>query len=430
MLQKFTRSLSQMFDLNLMQNRNYRFYWLGQAVSMLGNHFTMLAIPLLIVHLGGSSDDVAYAISIVTLPPLLFSLVAGVIADSIPTKKMLLLLHVTVIVTLGTMYVGYNLNFLTIGLIYTLVFITGTCGTFASIVQSTLIKSIVPADSLVDAGAKIQQVNVLWTFMGPAIAGFVIEYFNLSIAILVDTLTFTAALYFFHRIFFKETVKTANLKSMTEFKAALMEGLKWPLQPTESSRNFLFASLLSFIITIGMAAPTGLLVYHLKVNLGLSAEKIGSFMAISSGIGFFFGSFLVKRLSAKLGVFKVMGGASALTVLSIGGLGLTTQLTLMGLAFVFYNFAVVIFRVSMSSYIIKIIPKEVLGRVMSISQLFSRGAFPFGALFYGWLSSQIGVAESFLVAAGLGGAALTLLVFLPGKMRVAQPTFKKEAVTS
>src|SRR6516165_4421893 len=76
-----------------LSNPNYRLYFAGQSVSLVGTWMQTIAQGLLVLHLTGSPVDVGFVVALQTLPVLLLGPYAGVVADRVDKRRMMIALQ-------------------------------------------------------------------------------------------------------------------------------------------------------------------------------------------------------------------------------------------------------------------------------------------------------------------------------------------------
>ena len=74
----------------LRQEPQFRLLFTGQALSMLGDRITFVALPFAVLAIGGSASDVGLVVAAATIPFALFALLGGVWADRLPRHRLML----------------------------------------------------------------------------------------------------------------------------------------------------------------------------------------------------------------------------------------------------------------------------------------------------------------------------------------------------
>ncbi|MEV4661372.1 MFS transporter [Micromonospora echinofusca] len=141
---------------SLLRSRNFGLLLAGQTVSELGTRVSNVAVPLLAVGtLDASVFQVALLTALAWLPYLIFSLPAGVLADRVDQRRLMvacdlgragLLLSVPVVALVGQ---------LTLGFLYAVVGLSGVLTVLFTVAHKSMLPRLVPPERLVDANAKL-----------------------------------------------------------------------------------------------------------------------------------------------------------------------------------------------------------------------------------------------------------------------------------
>ena len=175
----------------LRSNRGFRFLWLGQVVSQMGDWFDTVAVYTIALKLTGSSRSVALIMVARFLPTVVLSPLAGVIADRFSRRAIMIGSDIVrAFVVLGFLFVRRPDQ---MWLVYVLTVFQLAFSTFFEPAKTAAIPSIVSDRELVPANA-ISAVT--WSVMlttGAALGGFVAGWFGTNVAFVLDSLTFVAS---------------------------------------------------------------------------------------------------------------------------------------------------------------------------------------------------------------------------------------------
>lgn len=402
---------------------NYRTYWLGQSVSFLGNHFTDVAIPLLIISIASSSQSVALAVALVTLPQLIMGLPAGVLADSIHPKTMLVGTNLFTGTILTALAIWAIIGTVPLSVVYAVIFLAGVSAILFLTTQATVIPKMVLKDQVTEANAKLEQMYSISMLIGPALAGLLVGIVGPGWALALDAATFFFAALCLSRL--KIGVeKQIRVASWKDFASNMRAGATWLFEPRTENRTILIACLLGLGMNLTGAAPMALMIYHLKVNVAMDPAAIGQFLSIAAGLGLLLGSLGVTSMVKRLGLGRNMVLTGILTGVFVGMFTFLKSPYALALAYSLFNMSVLSFRVSSTSLRMTLVPKEVIGRVHATYATLARASTPIGALLYGWLGNKVGVELSFGIAAvfAIGASLLVAPRFL------RKPLEQQEAV--
>jgi MFS family permease len=169
-------------------NRNFRYLWLGQIVSLLGDWFNLIASASLIAILTQSGFAVGGLFVIRMLAPFLVSPVAGVVADRYNRKHILIITDIARALTvLGFLFVR---NSGQVWLLYALTAIQLGISGFFFPTRNAILPDLVPPRGLGAANAISSATWSVMLALGAAIGGLVSGYWGIYPAFIIDSLTF------------------------------------------------------------------------------------------------------------------------------------------------------------------------------------------------------------------------------------------------
>src|SRR3990172_9472459 len=177
-----------------LQNRRYRLLWLGLLVSIAGTQMQLAAI---LWHISEISDQpiALGAVGLVTiLPVLLFSLLAGVFADSVNRRRLMFLTQ-TAMAVLAALLGWATLRHLdSLWLIYIVTAASASVSTFDLPARQSLIPNLVPDSMLTNAFTMNSIAFQLGSIAGPALAGLVLAQLGIGYAYLINAISYLAVI--------------------------------------------------------------------------------------------------------------------------------------------------------------------------------------------------------------------------------------------
>lgn len=172
-------------------NRSFRFLWLGQVVSQMGDWFDTIAVYTIALQLTGSGRSVALIMVARFLPSVIIGPLSGVVADRFSRRSIMITADILrAIVVLGFLLVRRPDQ---MWLVYVLTVLQLAFSAFFEPAKTAAIPSIVSDRELLPANAI---ASVTWSAMltlGAAIGGFVAGWFGTDVAFVLDSLTFVAS---------------------------------------------------------------------------------------------------------------------------------------------------------------------------------------------------------------------------------------------
>jgi MFS family permease len=377
-----------------LQVPNYRRYYGGQAISMIGTWMQMTAQAWLVLTLTHSSTALGVVIALQTLPVLLLAPYGGVIADRVDKRRLMVLLQSAMGVqalALGLLTVTGVVRVWEVGALAVLL---GLNNAFESPARQSFMLELVGAAHLRNAVTlNSVLVNVART-VGPAVAGILIATLGDGVCFLANAASFVAVVFSLltmDRLALSPTVPAPRARGQ------LREGLRYVRERPQLA------------IPLLMMAAVGCLTYEFQVSLpvmasrGLHAGATGfGFMTAAMGVGAVCGGLLVAALG-KTGLRPLVLAASAFGV-TMGLAALAPSLGFELVALAFAGGASISFMSTGNSTLQLGAAPEMRGRVMALWFVAFQGSTPVGGPIVGWVMAVLGAR------AGLGLGAITCAV--------------------
>jgi len=174
--------------------RNYKLYFIGQIISMVGTWLQIVAQSWLVLELTNSAFYVGVVAASGTVPSLLFSLFGGVIVDRFSKRKILILAEISAMVLafiLGTLAV---FNVITIWEIIILSFLLGCVSAIDIPARNAYVVELVGKEELTSAIALNSAIFNGSRVIGPGIAGFTIALVGTGGAFIANAISYVAAI--------------------------------------------------------------------------------------------------------------------------------------------------------------------------------------------------------------------------------------------
>ncbi|MBN2545331.1 MAG: MFS transporter [Spirochaetes bacterium] len=370
---------------------NFRLYWIGFCISVIGTWMQGIAQPWLAYSLTNSPFLLSLVGVVQTVPVFLLTIFAGVILDRYPRKKILLITQsVAFIVTFITallIWIGW-IKYWHILIAACLMGINNSVDIPAR--QSFYIE-LVEKNDLMNAIALCSSAFNVARIIGPLIAGFVMAYLSIALCFFINSMTF--ALMFFCIIFIipLSSLNKPVQKARKNVIADIMEGLKYILN------NYILLNTLLAISVIGIFAMNFNVLIPVLVKTVLKRDVTAfSFLMSFMGVGSLTGAMIIASTS-KSGPKKfilnvvpfIIGGFLCLTALS-------NIFFIIGLTLVGTGLFTVMFTSSANTTMQLNIKEELRGRVMSVYILVFQGSGAFGRLLTGIIMDKFNVQTAYL----------------------------------
>ncbi|BDP41612.1 MFS transporter [Deinococcus aetherius] len=376
-------------------------YWLGQSVSALGDRMTAVALPAVVLSLGGGASDLARLAAWSTGAQLALLLIGGVLVDRLPRRAVLLAMDGLRAVLLGVTAWFLAQGQVSITALVALSAALGACSALFYPATASILPELVDDAQLVPANALRNLSNQLSGVIGPALGGMLVALGGASFALGMDALSFV--------------VGALGLYLMRPRPRRLQEVAAQPLwrEALEGFRIILASTWLW--LTIGLFALVNIFFGGLNVVvLPLYAREVlgGApdlgWLYTAQALGAVVAALVLGRLGSvrRRGIVAytaVVGQGSAVALLALAGSLLPAMLAL------FVSGAcVTLFSVLWEATLQERVPNEALGRVASVDMLGSIALLPLGFVVLGQAVEVLGVTGSALAC----GSIITLLALL------------------
>jgi MFS family permease len=178
----------------LRDSRQFRLLFIGQLISLVGRQITVVAVPYQVYVLTHSSLQVGLLGVVQLVPFVLFSLVAGTIADQVDRRRLLLLTQVLLAITSLLFVFGALYGHPPLWYLYAVTAAAAGISAIDQPARSATVPNLVSRQQLASAVSLNFGLFQLGTIAGPAVGGIVIARVGLPIAYTIDVVTFAAAI--------------------------------------------------------------------------------------------------------------------------------------------------------------------------------------------------------------------------------------------
>ena len=388
---------------SLRRHRNYRLFFTGQVISVSGTWMQNVALAWLVVELTHSPLAVGVLAFCRFIPFTVFGLFAGVVADRIDNRKLVIGTQ-TASMLLSALFAVLVLGGLeTLWVVYLLAILSSTAIVFDAPGRHALTFQMVGRDELPNAVALNASLFNASRVVGPAIAGVVIAAFGVGVCFAINTVTFVAVLIGLLMMRKDELVPLVRSGEPPTMMRGIREGFTWMLANPQMR---LVLAIVTVISTVGFNFHV-ILPLLASETLDAGPEVFG-ILSACFGAGALVGALLsaaVGRASWKVLMLGTGGFSISLLVLAplASVVACSVLLFVTGVSFTLWT--------SNANSILQLgAPDHLRGRVVSLYLWAFAGFAPVGGLLAGWLCERGGTQLSFVVA-GVTGLAMTALAF-------------------
>jgi MFS family permease len=387
------------------RHRNYRLFFGGQAISLVGTWMQQVAQGWLVLQL--THDPLWLGLVSVAQfgPVIMFGLFGGVIADHLPKRKTLIATQTTAMLLAFALFALTATHVVQVWHVMVLGAMLGISNAFDMPARQSFAVEMVGRDDVANAVGLNSALFNASRILGPAAAGLLIGATDISIAFLINGISFIAVIVSYL------SMRDSELRPMPAIVrprtwAAVVENL------AEGARYVRQTPLVLLSVAIvGLVATFGMNFQVLIPPLADSILHVGAsgfgFLMAASGVGSTIAALWVaftRRPSPSVIVF----GAIALGLGSIV-LAASTSFALSLLAMSIAGAGGIAMAVTANTTIQLAVPDQLRGRVMSVYTTVFAGSVPAGGLMMGAIASAWGVPLALMV-----GAMLSLAVGIGG----------------
>jgi MFS family permease len=391
----------------LRENRNFRRYFIGQSVSMLGDQVTLIALPLTaVLALHATAGQMGALTTAYLIPNLLLSLHAGAWVDRRGRRRQVMLvtdvLRGACIVTIP---IAYALGHLTWAQLYIVAFATGCLSVFFYVAYGAFFQVVVPREDYVRANALIHGSRGFSFLAGNSLGGVLVQVLRGPYALALDAVSFIWSAIFLGRIDAEEP------PGAPDERGALLSGVKWIRHNAIIRAELLGVATLNLFNFMYFA----LFLLYATRSLGVRPATLGIVLGAAS-VGTLMGSFVTARISRRFGVGPAfiagcfLFPAPLILVPAAGG----PHWFVLGLLFVAEftsGVGLMLLDIMAGSISAATVPTALRSRVSGAFMVVNYGVRPLGTSLGGVLGATIGVRTTLWIATV--GALLGLLFYIP-----------------
>jgi predicted MFS family arabinose efflux permease len=385
-----------------LKHKNFRIYWLGMCISLIGTWMQNIAQPWLAYSLTKSPFLLSLIGALQFTPVLLFSLFAGVLIDKFPKKRILIFTQSASLIITFILAVLVFIGEIKYWHIVVLATVLGFVNTFDMPARQSIVIELVGKKDLMNAIALNSTVFNLARIIGPAIAGVVMAFAGISVCFFANSFSFAAVLI---SLFF---IKPNALQIKPEQNIKIRENIKAGLKYIYNN-EVLFDTLIVVAI-VGTFAPNFSVLVPVFSKEILRQQEAGfgflmSFLGAGSLIGAIFIATISRSGPKKFIMYIVPLLVGAFLILT----GFTNTFIVSGIFLIITGFFFVSFSSNANSSMQLNTSDDYRGRVMSVYSLVFAGSTPIGNLYAGIITDHFNSRIGF---AACGSIIIILMVLL------------------
>jgi len=402
--------------------RNYRLFFAGQSISLVGTWMQIVAISWLVYNLTSSALLLGLVGFFSQIPTFFLSPFTGVFIDRWNRHRILIITQTL------SMIQAFALAFLTL---------TGTINILSIILlslslglinafdmparQAFVIEMVEKKEDLPNAIALNSSLVNVARFIGPAVAGLLVAVVGEGYCFLINGISYIAVIIALLAMKINRIPKKVRINNITK---EIKEGFRY---------SFGFAPIRSILLLLGLASLIGmpylvLMPIFAKDILHGGAHTLGFLMA-AAGIGALVGGIYLASRKSILGLGKILTFAAAIFGLGLIIFAFSKNLYFSLSMMMVSGFGMLIQIAASNTLLQTITEDDKRGRVMSFFTMAFMGMSPFGNLIAGAMADKIGAPNTVLISGAICIiGAIIFLTRLPSLRKITRPLYVKMGI--
>jgi MFS family permease len=384
----------------LARHRNFRLFWLGQTVSLVGTWMQQIATGWLALQLTNSAFMVGLVAAVGTLPILLLSLAGGVLADRADKLRIVRIAQTLMLVEASLLWGFTWSGHITIGWLLALVLVGGILSSVEMPARQSLIIDLVVRDDLLDAIALNSGGFNFARTVGPTIAAVVITTLGLSWCFGFNALSYLAVLIGLAMI----RLPRADANAPAVNHPSAMAGMREALRYVRNDRVMWILMRIVAVFSVLSVPILTLLPVVAKDQLHLGVSGYGMLMTCY-GVGATLGALTIASQGGRLKSGRTLTVSSLGLGIAILAFSFSHSPAFCGVMLFVIGVAVITNNALINTLLQHRVPNELRGRVMAIYVTVYIGLNPVGSFIGGWIAQYAGTSWA------IGGMAAPMVVF-------------------
>ena len=404
------------------RSKNYRLFFIGQGISLIGTWMTQIATIWLVYHLTNSPIMLGVVGFTSQIPSFFLSPFGGVFVDRFSRHRTLIGTQILAMIQSLALAVLALTGVVHIWHIIVLSLFQGIINAFDAPARQAFVPELVEhREDLANAIALNSTMFNGARLIGPAIGGLVIARIGPAYCFLVDGLSYIAVIIGLLAMTIKpKIIALSNVNPLQRIK----EGFEYAFGFPPIRAILLLSALVSFF---AMQYTVLVPIFADKILQG-GAETLGFLMA-ASGVGALAGGIYLATRQTVVGLGKIIALAPGILGLGLIGFALSRVLPMSLFTMLFVGFGTIMQIAAGNTVLQTVLEEDKRGRVMSLYTMSFLGMTPFGNLLGGFLANHIGASNTLIIdgmACMLG--SLIFIRQLPTLRKMMRPIYIKQGL--
>ncbi|CAM2185775.1 Enterobactin exporter EntS [Paraburkholderia sacchari] len=385
----------------------------ASLAAQFSEQMSIAVIPIAaVVAFNATAQQTAALQAVNTLPFLLLSLPAGLVADRVRRKNLMVATELVRAAALFVLFALFWLHALTLVTLGALGFAIATGTVVFSVAAPSLVAALVETGSLLAANRRLEIARSIAYTAGPSVGGILAGWGNGVLAFLVAFALSLASACFMGRL----PREARRAPSGRHVAQELMDGLRfiggnpW-LRPIVAT---------AFVFNTSWFLLLSVFAWYAIHRLAFDASEVGLALGVY-GFGMIAGAFLYNGLARRLAFGQqILLGPSCAAVAAVlmASSSVVHAKAPVFAAFFLFGFGPIVWTISTTSLRQIVTPEPLVARVSSVIMMATAGARPLGAMLGAWLSMRFGIGSCLAgVLTGFGAQLAIIAVSQPVRLR-------------
>lgn len=382
---------TNILNIPALESRNYRLFFGGQGLSLIGTWITQTATIWLVYHLTSSALWLGIVGFLGQIPSLILAPFGGLVVDRINRHRILVITQILSMSQSLALAVLALTGIINVWHIIALSIFQGLINVFDAPARQAFVPEMIEKrEDLASAIALNSSLVNVARLLGPGVAGLLIAAVGAGICFLIDGISYIAVIIALLAMKLKPSKTIAQKGSPLQ---RLKEGFTYAFGFPPIRAILLLMAVFSFTGT----SITILMPIYARDILHGGPQTLGFLMA-ASGIGALSGGLYLASRRSVVGLGNLIASAPAIVGVGIIGFASSRVLWLSLLLMLVTGFGTILQIASSNTVIQTIVDDDKRGRVMSFFTMAFLGMAPLGNLFAGTLANQIGAPNTTIIS--------------------------------
>jgi DHA3 family macrolide efflux protein-like MFS transporter len=398
-------------------NKNYTKLLSATIITRIGDSIDTIAFSWLVFIMTGSRALMGGIFVMSVLPNLIVLPFAGVIADLFNKKHLVILSDILRGVFVLGLAVLYFTDLLQVWHLFAFVFVNNVFESVANPSRTGLIQSILKPDQYTKGNSYISSGSSFGSLVGLGAAGILIGVIGIEGAIFIDAITFFVSAVLISLMKIDYIKQTEEKQSISLYFKMIKDGFLY----LKGKKLLISLLLLSAVISFMYVPFNVLQPVYVDTVMNLGVEGL-TYLGVAFSSGMIVGGIVIGKVSDKMRSITAIGLGFLMMGIMYAGLGfveyfeLGFTLNIIVIIILTFTFAffIPVMHAPVYGTIMKQIPQDLIGRMMSIFGIFGLIAMPLGGLVVTVIDDAVSVFNLYIVM-GILIIGMALLYWIPNR---------------